>query len=66
MPPERPNQFKMLLSDEELNMLRKLSEDKGLSASDYLRQTIRRIHEEGEREYNEKIGSRLNVKKTKR
>ena len=46
MAPSRPNQFKMLLSDEELETLRELAERAGLSASDYLRQLIRREHEE--------------------
>lgn len=46
MAPERANQFKMLLSDEELAMLRELAEHRGLTASDYLRTLIRDQHRE--------------------
>jgi hypothetical protein len=42
MAPERPNQFKMLLSDDEVQILRDLADRQGLTASDYLRQLIRR------------------------
>jgi hypothetical protein len=41
MAPARPNQFKMMLSDEELETLRELAEEEGLTASDYLRTIIR-------------------------
>ncbi len=36
----------MNVSDEELEMLRELAEAEGLTASDYLRSTIRRDHRE--------------------
>jgi hypothetical protein len=42
MAPERPNQFKILLSDEELKMLRELAERDGLTASDYVRLFVRK------------------------
>ena len=42
MAPERPNQFKILLSDEELDMLKELAERDGLTASDYVRLFIRK------------------------
>ncbi len=45
MAPERTKQFKMLLSDEEDGWLRTLAESAGLSASDYLRQYIRKTHD---------------------
>jgi hypothetical protein len=45
MAPQRPNQFKMLLSDEELKLLRELAESRGLTASDYIRQLIRNEQE---------------------
>ncbi len=38
---ERPNSFHLLLSDEELQLLKLLAERDGLSASDYLRLLIR-------------------------
>lgn len=41
MSPDRPNQFKILLSDEERVMLDELAEGRGLTASDYLRTCIR-------------------------
>ena len=44
--PNRPNQFKMMLSDEEQEMLRELAEEKGLTASDFLRTLIREQHNE--------------------
>ncbi len=46
MAPERPNQFKMLLSDEEVQILRDLADKQGLTASDYLRQLLRREYAE--------------------
>lgn len=42
MPPDRPNQFKFLLSNDELDALRKLADQQGLNVADYLRQLIRR------------------------
>lgn len=42
--PERPNQLKILLSDEELEQLRELAERQGLTVSDVIRQFIRREH----------------------
>jgi hypothetical protein len=42
MAPERPNQFKILLSDDELDMLRELAERDGVTASDYVRLFIRK------------------------
>lgn len=42
MAPERPNQFKILLSDEELEMLRELAERDGVTASDYVRLFVRK------------------------
>jgi hypothetical protein len=44
--PERPNQLKILLSDEELEQLRELGERQGLTVSDVVRQFIRREHAE--------------------
>jgi hypothetical protein len=46
MAPDRPNQFKILLSDEERTMLDALAESSGVTASDYLRIVIRREHEQ--------------------
>lgn len=37
----RTNQFKVLMSDEELESLRALAAGAGLTASDYIRQAIR-------------------------
>jgi hypothetical protein len=37
MPIERKNSFHLLLSDDELNLLKLLAEREGLNASDYLR-----------------------------
>ena len=42
---ERNNSFHLMLSDDELKLLKMLAEQKGLNASDYLRMLIR----EGER-----------------
>ncbi len=42
MPIERKNSFHLLLSDDELKLLRLLAERDGLNASDYLRMVIRR------------------------
>jgi hypothetical protein len=42
MPIERKNSFHLLLSDDELKLLRLLAEQEGLNASDYLRSMIRR------------------------
>lgn len=39
---DRPNQFKMMVSDSELATMRALAEREGLSVSDYLRQLILR------------------------
>lgn len=38
---ERPNSFHLLLSDDELKLLKLLAERDGLNASDYLRMLIR-------------------------
>lgn len=38
---KRTNQFKVLLSDDELRTLKRLAEAKGLTASDWVRQGIR-------------------------
>jgi len=46
MAPQRSNQLHIMLSDEELAMVRGLAEANGLSASDYIRQFIRREHGE--------------------
>jgi hypothetical protein len=40
---ERSNSFHLLLSDDELKLLRLLAERDGLNASDYLRSLIRRM-----------------------
>jgi hypothetical protein len=40
---ERKNSFHLLLSDDELALLRLLAEREGLNASDYLRTTLRRM-----------------------
>lgn len=40
---ERPNSFHLLLSDDELRLLRLLSEREGLNASDYLRTVLRQL-----------------------
>lgn len=39
---ERPNSFHLMLSDDELKLLRLLAEQEGLNASDYLRSLMRR------------------------
>ena|SRR5688572_28293835 len=39
---ERPNSFHLMLSDDELALLRLLAEQEGLNASDYLRSLMRR------------------------
>ena len=41
MPIERSNSFHLLLSDDELKLLKLLAEREGLNASDYLRTLIR-------------------------
>ena len=43
MPIERKNSFHLLLSDDELTLLRLLAEREGLNASDYLRTVLRRL-----------------------
>jgi len=40
---ERKNSFHLLLSDDELNLLRLLAERDGLNASDYLRTLLRHM-----------------------
>jgi hypothetical protein len=40
---ERNNSFHLLLSNDELKLLRLLAEREGLTASDYLRATLRRL-----------------------
>ncbi len=40
---ERKNSFHLLLSDDELSLLRLLAEREGLNASDYLRTIVRRM-----------------------
>jgi len=42
MPIERKNSFHLLLSDDELTLLRLLAEREGQNASDYLRTMLRR------------------------
>jgi hypothetical protein len=42
MPIERKNSFHLLLSDDELKLLKLLAENEGLNASDFLRMLIRR------------------------
>jgi DNA-binding MarR family transcriptional regulator len=44
MTPQRQNQFKIMLSDEELRMVKELAEQIGVSGSDVVRQLIRREH----------------------
>ncbi|HEX7602478.1 MAG TPA: hypothetical protein VF316_12770 [Polyangiaceae bacterium] len=41
--PARTNSFHLLLSDDELELLRLLAEREGLNASDYLRTMLRRL-----------------------
>jgi hypothetical protein len=43
MPIERKNSFHLLLSDDELKLLRLLAEREGLNASDYLRSMLRQL-----------------------
>jgi hypothetical protein len=43
MPIQRRNSFHLLLSDDELQLLRLLAEREGLNASDYLRTLLRRM-----------------------
>ena len=43
MPIERTNSFHLLLSDDELKLLKLLAEREGLNASDYLRSLIRQM-----------------------
>lgn len=40
---DRPNSFHLLLSNDELKLLRLLAEREGLNASDYLRTVLRRL-----------------------
>jgi hypothetical protein len=40
---ERTNSFHLMLSDDELTLLRLLAEREGLNPSDYLRTTLRRL-----------------------
>jgi hypothetical protein len=40
---ERTNSFHLLLSDDELKLLKLLAEKEGLNASDYLRSLLRRM-----------------------
>jgi hypothetical protein len=40
---ERKNSFHLLLSDDEVNLLRLLAEREGLNASDYLRSLLRQM-----------------------
>ena len=40
---ERKNSFHLLLSDDELKLLRLLAEQRGLNASDYLRSLLREM-----------------------
>lgn len=40
---QRSNSFHLLLSDDELNLLRLLAEREGLNASDYLRTVLRQL-----------------------
>jgi len=43
---QRPNQLKVLVSDEEQAQLRALADHAGLTVADWIRQTIRREHAE--------------------
>jgi hypothetical protein len=43
MPIERKNSFHLLLSDDELKLLKLLAEREGLNASDYLRSLLRQM-----------------------
>jgi hypothetical protein len=43
MPIERNNSFHLLLSDDELKLLKLLAEREGLNPSDYLRTTLRQL-----------------------
>ena len=43
MPIERKNSFHLMLSDDELALLRLLAEREGLNASDFLRTMLRRV-----------------------
>ncbi len=43
MPIERANSFHLLLSDDELKLLKLLAEQEGLNSSDYLRTLLRRM-----------------------
>lgn len=43
MPIERKNSFHLLLSDDELKLLRLLAEREGLNGSDYLRSLLRQM-----------------------
>ena len=43
MPLERKNSFHLMLSDDELELLRLLAEREGLNASDFLRSVLRRV-----------------------
>jgi len=48
MSPLRENQLKIMLSDEELAMLKELADRKGLDVSNYLRSLIRERHADRE------------------
>lgn len=41
---QRPNQLKVLISDDEQGQLRELADHAGLTVADWIRQTIRREH----------------------
>ncbi len=43
MPIERKNSFHLMLSDDELSLLKLLAEREGQNASDFLRTTLRRL-----------------------
>ncbi len=43
MPIDRKNSFHLMLSDDEMTLLRLLAEREGLTASDYLRTVLRRL-----------------------
>lgn len=45
MPP-RPNRFNLMLSDDELAMLRTLAENRGLTLAAYVRSSLRTAYEE--------------------
>ena len=57
-PVERDRQFRIMMSDEEMEMVRTLADQAGLTASDIVRQLIRR-------EYEQKAGGKPPKKRTK-